>query len=82
MRGRPPDLDRPDGLGGPCCGAPAVPIATSRFAGRHRRGASFGSVWPCRRALDCELLDRRLRRKGWPVLADARSVAAGSRSGC
>ena len=79
--GRPLDYDRPDGDGGPCCGAPAKPIATSRFAGRHRRGASFGSLWPCRRALDCERLDRQLRRKGWPLLADARSVAAGARSG-
>ena len=71
--------ERAEPSDGRCCGAPPTPIATSRFAGRHRRGACFGGLWPCRRALDCEALDRRLRRTGWAVLADAAPDTAGSR---
>ena len=64
MRGRPPDLMRPDGLGGPeCCGAPAVAVASAKFSQRHRSGKG-GSVWPCVRALACEAAYRRMYRTG------------------
>lgn len=56
---------------GRCCGAPPEPIATSRFAEWHRRGACFGDRTPCRRAANCAALYRRLYNRGWPTLADA-----------
>ena len=69
-RSRSDARDRPDGIGGDCCGAPAVAYPTAKFVGRHRQirvdgtNLADGSVWPCRRALDCEMLYRRLRRAG------------------
>ena len=63
-----PSADRPEG--GPCCGAPAVPVASSKWAARHRSGFCFGDRLPCPRALASERLERRQRRAGGPVLAE------------
>ena len=61
--GRAKDLKRPDGDGGPCCGAPAEPVASAKFSERHRSGRA-GSVCPCVRALACEAAYRRMYRTG------------------
>ena len=54
---------------GRCCGAPAEPVATAKFAQRHKTGLSFGLSWPCRRAAACETLAQALRRAGGPALS-------------
>ena len=66
---------------GRCCGAPAVPVATPRFAEWHRRGACFGGATPCRRAADCEAVYRRLYNRGWATLADCHEPLQGHGGG-
>ena len=51
-----------------CCGAPAEPVASSKWAYRHRNGACFGDRKPCEQALACEQLGNRIHRLGWPSL--------------
>ena len=54
-----------------CCGAPEEPYATNMYRDSHNYGLCFGDKTPCRWALDCANLDRRLRYRNWPTLADA-----------
>ena len=66
---------------GRCCGAPAEPIATTRFSDWHHRGLCFGGKTPCRRAADCAALYRRLYNRGWATLADCHEPAQGNHGG-